>query len=177
VADAVAAPDVVEEESPAAPDGAAGSEAGTGDAGGDGAASDGAVVCNTLMNAAPAITTEAVASPPPTLVGGTVADGTYFLTALTEYTGDAGVAGTGGMNSTTIEISGTTIQVSGTGSTSTETVTMSGSNMFVDTRTCPSSATRDGTYTATSTMFIVQFDDGTADGGSRIIQETFTLQP
>jgi hypothetical protein len=155
----------------------AGGEAGAGASGGDGAASDGTVVCNTFANAAPAITSQAVAEAAPALTGGTIANGTYFLTALTEYRGDAGMAATGGLQNTTIEVSGTTIQVNSSGTTSTETVVTSGTNLFTDTRTCPGPATRDGTYTATPTMLIVQFDDGTADGGTSIVQETFTLQP
>jgi hypothetical protein len=154
-----------------------GTEAGSSDAGGgDGASSDGAIVCNTLANTAAAVTTQVVASPPPMLAGGTLTDGTYTLTALTQFTGDAGMSGTGGMSSTTIEISGTTIQVSNNGSTSTETVVTSGTS-FTDTRTCPTAAMRSGTYAATSTMFIVLFEDGTADGGTNFVQETFTIQP
>jgi hypothetical protein len=48
--------------------------------------------------------------------------------------------------------------------------------MFTDMRTCPSAATRQGTYQATSTTLIVQFEQGTFDGGTNFIQETFTLQ-
>jgi len=152
------------------------SEAGSsGGASGDGA-SDGSVVCNTLVNGAPTKDTQEVASPAPVLTGGTIADGTYFLTDLTEYTGDAGMSGTGGSNSTTIEVDGTTIQLAMVGnSTATEMVTTSGSS-FTDMRTCPAPATREGTYSATATTLTVQFQNGTADGGVNTIQETFTLQ-
>jgi hypothetical protein len=142
---------------------------------GVGSDSDGAVVCNTLADVAPTITTQQVAASPPTLTGGTPADGTYILTALTQYVGDAGVSASGGSDSTTIEVSGTTIQVSQTGMTSTETVAFSGTT-FTDTRTCPTAASRQGSFSATATTLIVQFDNGTADGGVNVVQETFTLQ-
>jgi hypothetical protein len=151
-------------------------EAGAGGTAEDGAATDGPAACNTLVNAAPTITSEDVASAPPTLVGGTIVNGTYFLTALTQFTGDAGMSGAGGSDTTTIAVSGTTIQVNSSGTASTERVTTSGTT-FVDTRLCPGSGQRQGTFTATSTMLIVQFDQGADDAGTDVIQETFTLQP
>jgi hypothetical protein len=147
-----------------------------GSSGADGG-SDATTACNTLVDTAPMVTTENVGSPPPVLTGGTIADGTYFLTALTVYTGDGGAAGPGGSNSTTIEVDGTTIQIAmmGANGTATEMVTTSGSS-FTDTRTCPAPATRMGAYSATATTFTVQFQNGTVDGGVSTIQETFTLQ-
>jgi len=156
-------------------DGAAGATGDGGSSGADGA-SDATTACNTLVDTAPTVTTEDVASPPPVLTGGTIADGTYFLTALTVYTGDGGAAGASNGNSTTIEVDGTTIQLAMVGnSTATEMVTTSGSS-FTDMRTCPAPATREGTYSATATTLTVQFQNGTADGGVNTIQETFTLQ-
>lgn len=155
---------------------AGGAAADGGSSGADGA-SDATTACNTLVDTAPSVTTENVASPPPVLMGGTIADGIYFLTALTVYTGDGGAAGASNGNATTIEVDGTTIQLAmmGANATATEMVTTSGSS-FTDMRTCPAPATRVGTYSATATTLTVQFQNGTADGGTNTIQETFELQ-
>lgn len=49
--------------------------------------------CNMVDNVADVVTTTRVAEALPTLPGGTVADGTYVVTAVTEYTGTGGATG------------------------------------------------------------------------------------
>jgi hypothetical protein len=121
------------------------------------------------------VTVDQVAQNPPTLVGGTIADGTFVLTGLTIYTGPQGPTGASGTAATTLQIASGTIQVATTGAptTRTETLTTSGVN-FTATDTCPDTTVIQGTYTATSTSLIVQFSGGTDDAGARTIQETFT---
>lgn len=50
--------------------------------------------CNTLDNVGDTVTTTRVAEALPTLTGGTLAEGTYVVTAVTEYTGTGGASGT-----------------------------------------------------------------------------------
>ncbi|MGO9838089.1 MAG: hypothetical protein ACLP1X_28230 [Polyangiaceae bacterium] len=150
-------------------------EGATGDASGD--AADGAVTCNALANGASPVTGMQVAENPPTLAGGTPVNGTYFLTSLTIYTGPEGPAGAAGPAQTTIQISGSTIQVvtNGTPGTRTEMFTASGTS-FTATDTCPDTSGFQGTYTATATSFVVQFPGGTDDAGARTVEETFAKQ-
>jgi|HubBroStandDraft_1064217.scaffolds.fasta_scaffold81993_2 hypothetical protein len=145
------------------------------EAGGD--AGDGAVACNTLANTAPQVTGAQVAENPPAMQGGTVVDGTYFLTNLTIYTGPEGPTGATGMTDTTIQITGNTIQVvtNGTPGTRTETFAGTGST-FTATDTCPDTTVIQGAYTATSSSFVVQFPGGTDDAGARTVEETFAKQ-
>jgi hypothetical protein len=49
--------------------------------------------CNTLTNTAPVVAEAALAAEAPTPAGGMVADGTYFLTAATVFTGKGGGTG------------------------------------------------------------------------------------
>jgi hypothetical protein len=137
---------------------------------------DGAAACNALTNAASPVMGTQVAQNPPTLVGGTIVDGTYFLTGLTTYTGPQGPTGSSGMSQTTIKISGGTIQVitNGTPATRNETLTTTG-NQFTSTDTCPDTNVIQGTYTATPTTLVVQFSGGTDDAGARTVAESFSL--
>src|SRR5580704_13611411 len=81
----------------------------------DGSGSDGpieaATVCNSLMNTAPPVVLETIAQDPPAPTGGTVAPGTYFMTAAAIYTGPEGPSGSSGMSQTTIDVTGDTIQM------------------------------------------------------------------
>jgi hypothetical protein len=52
-------------------------------------------LCNMLADGSPGATEMMVAQAQPQPVGGAVADGTYFLTALTHYTGPQGMMGPG----------------------------------------------------------------------------------
>ena len=118
-----------------------------------------------------------VAENPPAMQGGTVVDGTYFLTNLTIYTGPEGPTGATGTSDTTIQITGNTIQVvtNGTPGTRTETFAGTGST-FTATDTCPDATVIQGAYTATSTSFVVQFPGGADDAGARTVEETFAKQ-
>jgi hypothetical protein len=141
-----------------------------------GSVADGAAACNALTNAASPVMGTEVAQNPPTLVGGTIVDGTYFLTGLTTYTGPQGSTGSSGTTQTTIKISGATIQVitNGTPATRNETLTTTG-NQFTSTDTCPDTNVIQGTYTATATTLVVQFSAGTDDAGARTVAESFSL--
>lgn len=53
--------------------------------------------CSSLGNTAPVVAEQNVASAPPTPAGGTIADGTYFLTAAKVFTGAGGATGPTGV--------------------------------------------------------------------------------
>ncbi|MBK7401199.1 MAG: hypothetical protein IPJ34_34325 [Myxococcales bacterium] len=61
--------------------------AGSDTSAGDTSTSDTAGACNALANAADVVTTQQVAEALPSLKGGSVAEGTYVVTAVTAYTG------------------------------------------------------------------------------------------
>src|ERR1019366_7009192 len=65
------------------------------------AATDAPQACNALVNGAPTIPIDQVASEPPLPQGGTVVDGTYWLTAVVIYTGASGPTGASGTGQTT----------------------------------------------------------------------------
>jgi hypothetical protein len=157
-------------------DAASGEDASGQDASGD-AASEAAATCNTLANAATPVTEMQVAMAPPMLQGGTIADGTYFLTGFTIYTGPQGATGAMGTRQTTLQIMGSTIQVADSVSPMTRTVTLTTSGIaFTGKTTCPSGLGDIlGAYTATSTSFVVQLGGG-GDAGAPTTQETFTKQ-
>jgi len=46
--------------------------------------------CNTLVNAAPVVVSARLAQDPPTPTGGTLVEGTYFLTSCIDYSGPGG---------------------------------------------------------------------------------------
>jgi hypothetical protein len=138
---------------------------------------DAPLTCNALVNSAPTITVEQVASDPPSPQGGTVADGTYAMTAAVIYTGAAGPSGPSGTAQTTLQISGSTIQVANAGQPATRTVTFTISGTGIDSvDTCPDTDERPATYTATPTSLVVELAAGTDDAGARTLVETFTKQ-
>jgi hypothetical protein len=59
---------------------------------------DASVHCNDLINMAPVIPGQKVAAVLPTPRGGTIADGTYYETAYTLYTGAGGATGPEGVD-------------------------------------------------------------------------------
>jgi hypothetical protein len=99
--------------------------------------------CIALVNEAPLVQQMNVAGDPPTPMGGTVVDGTYFITAASVYGSDAGVGPTGNnfQNMSVVSGGGTLYAlVAGVGngaSMSNGTIATSGANITL-TQTCPS---------------------------------------
>ena len=146
--------------------GAGGSTTGTGGAtssggttGSGGSQADAGSACNTVSNAGPAVPKTANAGAfTDTLTGGTFADGTYQLTAWTEYgTSSAGST----TNRETYVISGDVMQgvttPNGVGQPElhfTATLTTSGSNLVTLDLTCPQVVSLTGTqYQITATGY------------------------
>lgn len=81
------------------------------DAGKD-TSTDGPPLCNMVANTAPTIGQQYAAGEPPAPTGGTIIDGTYFVTAATIFTADAGVTGpTGALIRQTNVIAGKTFEI------------------------------------------------------------------
>jgi len=159
--------------------GDASTDASSTDAGADGAPADGAQACNALANIAPMVAISYVASAPPAAQGGTIADGTYTMTAATIYTGVGGPSGPAGDGQVTIQITGSTIQVvtSGAAPNHLTTTLMTSNTSFTRTDTCPDTMMQSGSYTATPTTFTVILPAGTfPDGGAKTLVEVFTKQ-
>jgi hypothetical protein len=113
------------------------------------------MACNSLVDDAATVTATEVAAAAPTPAGGMIADGTYALTALTEYTGPGGATGNLAMSgSVVMAIAGTTMQqagqLNGQENRYTTTITTSGT-MITTMDTCPASASATHLYTATPT--------------------------
>ncbi len=146
------------------------------DAGGSGDAADGGA-CNALVNSAQAVTIQQVAMDPPSPTGGTIADGTYDLTAVAIYTGPNGPSGPSGTSQTTIAIAGDTIQVVGNGQPERRTVTLATmGSTFTATDTCPDTKVTMGSYSFAGSALVIFLDGGTDDAGKRTVAETFTKQ-
>jgi hypothetical protein len=131
----------------------AGREGGV-DAGPEDARADAAGgACNTLMNTAPLVSEEEVAMAAPKPMGGTVSDGTYFLTTATLFTGPQGGTGpTGTQYQWVTKTSGDAYEVSLsiTGRGASDSVTSgtsvaSGSTVSF-TQTCPVAKNATSTY-------------------------------
>jgi hypothetical protein len=129
-------------------------DGGPSDAGGSG-------VCNTLVNAAPVVSKTTNAGPTPAATGGTIADGTYFLTRMDKWNGITGAnthKETWVFSSGTIQVvtdnesDGGTKHASGTYATSGSTLTF--------TVTCPGAQTVSMPFTATATeLTTINADD------------------
>jgi hypothetical protein len=114
----------------------------------------GGMACNQLVNGAPVVSKATHAGPAPTMTGGTVVDGTYFLTAIDKYNDETG----SGMHQETWVFAGNTFQsvtsdtvdgkvnfrASGTYTTAGNKVTLS--------ITCPGVASLSTVFTATATQ-------------------------
>jgi hypothetical protein len=138
---------------------------------------DSTPACNTLTNAAPSVTIDQVAMDPPAPEGGTIADGTYWMTSVAIYTGADGPTGATGAAQTTIAITGATIQVVSAGEPATRTVTLATSGAsYTSTDTCPDTTIVQGGYTATASTLVIELPGGTDDAGARTVVETFTKQ-
>jgi hypothetical protein len=117
--------------------------------------SDGSTACNDLVDDAAAVEGTEVAASAPVASGGSIADGTYVLTAVTAFTGPGGATGdTGVMASAVLVIAGTTMQqvgrINGQESRYTTTITTSGTRVSTM-DTCPAPMADAHPYTATST--------------------------
>ena len=144
------------------------------DASADGAG-DAAMACNDVVNSAPVVAVTQIADDPPASSGGTIADGTYELTAVAIYTGASGPTGPSGTEQTTVVVSGATFQVVSAGQPPRRTLTLATSGTaFTATDTCPDSTVTTGTYTATATGLTIVIAGGTDDAGARTVVETFT---
>ncbi len=139
------------------------------------ATADAAAFCNTVVNSAPVVTVMQVAADPPALNGGSIADGTYEMTAVAIYTGADGPTGASGTAQTTVVVSGATLQVVSAGEPPTRTVTLAtNGTAFTATDTCPDSTVSNGTFSANATSFSIVLPGGTDDAGARTVVETFT---
>ncbi|MBK7579063.1 MAG: hypothetical protein IPI67_02555 [Myxococcales bacterium] len=141
--------------------GTGGASGGTGGAAGDAGTTDSGGVCNTFANGASPIDETKVATSQPAPTGGTLVDGTYFLTSYAINTGPGGSAGpTGKKIRHTLVISGAS---SGTATLqsvreklgeaelrTTGTATSSGTNLNIQ-LTCGVSGSTSIGYTVTST--------------------------
>jgi len=137
--------------------------------------------CNSLVNAAPLVQEQRQPTDAPLPDGGTFVDGTYFLTAVTLYTGDGGASGPDGRSAqqTSMAAGGIGQSVStsdGCTSHSTSEISFSGTQITLTT-ICPACTPGpcDSTtlgYTATPTTFMLF-----APSGSNVTVQTYTLQP
>ena len=128
-------------------------------AGGVGGGGGAPVACNNLVNAAPVVDKGHHTEAPPVMTGGTIADGTYYLTAMDKYNGETGT-------STHQEVwvySGNTIQVVQQDGTHFSLSYVAANNVLTYTITCPASQagmTGMSPYTATATQIVsVNSDD------------------
>jgi hypothetical protein len=120
------------------------------------------------------VSVEQVASDPPAAQGGTIEDGTYWMTAATVYTGPGGPTGETGTMQTTILVSGGTIQVVTTRGPATRTVSITTSGTyFTVTDSCPDTAVVQGSFTASGSTLTIELPAGTDDAGARTLVETF----
>lgn len=82
-----------------------------------------------------------------------------------------------GTAQTTIEISGSIVQVVSGGTPPTRTTTLATTGTtFTSTDTCPDAVVSNGSFTATATTFAIFLDDGADDAGARTVVETFTKE-
>jgi hypothetical protein len=140
--------------------------------------------CNSVVNGAQTVQEIYASGPVPTLLGGTIQDGTYFLTSDQLYGVDAGSGNTGRTLRETLVVSGTTGQVvldngvaceRGTVTLSTAmhilTATTACGNLFGGDGGMPSVM---GPYGVTISTFTIAVPS-TGGGGTQLV--TFTKQP
>jgi hypothetical protein len=105
---------------------------------------DAAVACNTVPNGGATVTLVRVPQAPPAPTGGTIADGTYVLTSLVQYTGPGGASGpTSMMVRMSMRIGGGRLDLvqntgSGDQTLTYDLATMPAMNLLTITPTCPS---------------------------------------
>lgn len=148
--------------------GAGGGSAGSGgQAGSAGAAggAGGATACNALPNTAPVVNKDHDPGAPPTMTGGSVVSGIYYLTKMVQYNGENGNTA---HQETWVLLNGT-FQASTLDAHYSGTYTTSGTNLILNV-TCPVTQTVTMPYTATPTQ-IVTINQGDANEA-----HTMTLQ-
>jgi hypothetical protein len=145
----------------------AGGQAGTSAGGHAGGAAGGAAgggggapgACNNLVNGAQVIDKNHHAEAPPVMTGGTIVDGTYFLTAMDKYNGETGTS----THQETWVFAGNTVQVVQQDGTHFSLTYTAANNILTYTITCPASQagmTGMSPYTATATQLVtVNSDD------------------
>ncbi len=143
---------------------------------------DGGATCNALVSAGQPIEAMFIATAAPSPAGGTIAPGTYHLSAYSIYTGPGG----GGVYRVPGETTVDTMQISGASFESngvshftqpTESVAFSSSGTFTTsgvsftaTLTCPGAMTTTEFFTATSTSFtLFELDTVAMDGGTSVV--------
>lgn len=114
--------------------------------------------CNTLVNDGAVISKTGHAEAPPAMTGGTIADGTYVLTALDQYNGHHGDtthkekwAFSGSSVLAVSAEGGGDVRYAGTYSTAGNVLTLS--------ITCPGPATISALYTATASTLVTEVPD------------------
>jgi hypothetical protein len=148
--------------------------------------SDGSVACNDLVNDAPPVTITTTTDPPDARVGGSIVDGTYFVTSVVIHLpadgGGAAQADGGGaaqdagsmMAQGTIVKTGSTVQIvmrTPTGQKHLTRMATTSGNQLTRSALCPLPAMTDTIpYTATPTSFI--HDEMLPDGSVKTTVHT-----
>lgn len=133
---------------------------------GDALSHDGSSSCGVLeLGTTPAVVSQTVVGVPPSLAGGTIADGDYVLTAFTTYTADADMAQPPAIWRQRAQISGAgtaylwTLEVTQPNSTDATTETDRGSLTVTGNEiargSCAHAATSAYTYSATATRLSI----------------------
>jgi hypothetical protein len=141
------------------------------------AMADAEAPCNTIANGAPVVDVVQIAADPPTPQGGAIADGTYWQTAASIYTGPSGPAGASGTSQLTALVQGPTVQLVSDGQPMRRTVMLTTADAgFTSTDTCPQPQSSQGGYTATPTTLTFFLPAGTDDAGPRTLVTTLSKQ-
>jgi hypothetical protein len=117
--------------------------------------------CNALVNGAPSVSKVSNAGPPPTMTGGTLMDGTWFLTSMDRYNNSTGSS----THRETWVFSGSNVQIATFKSTDgiqknySATYSTSGNQVTLSV-TCPMTATLVSAFTASATTLqVINSDD------------------
>jgi hypothetical protein len=130
--------------------------------------------CNTTVNGACTVTTVAGTGALPTFTGGSIADGTYFLTGATAYGSPETVGQTQRITMTFTGGAFTLVQDSDVGCNSAPSgsgTSSTSGNQLTLSLTCPAADSEPSSYTATSTTF--SYTEATGSSGTVFV---FTRQ-